>query len=483
MSPTETDAPESEAPATDTAAPETAASSPHSEPPPPVHEPPPPGVFVMAIVRWILLLAITALAVWTIRKYGFSGHGAQSVREDRYYCPMHPQIRSPDPGECPICHMTLEPIPAERRAGATTAAIETDGGIASTQVGDASAMTAPTDASTTSAPVMLSLERRQAIDVATTAVTRRTIHEPLRVPAVVAARENGVSQVHVRSDAFIERVAVRETGVRVGAGDVLAWVYSPAVYRAQSDLFTAARWAGGSADAGDGAPSDAQRMANAARESLRLLGVADRDIDVIVRAGTPQRQVPLRATAGGIVTQRAAVPGLFAAPDMVLYEITDLSRVWMVANVFERDLPRVHRGDLARVRASGETADVEGRVVLVEPSIDPATRTARVRLEVPNPGMRWRPGAYGEASFATRDRSVLVVPRDAVIDTGDAQYVFVDSGEGQFEARHVSVGTTVDEVTEITAGLRDAERVVVRGGFLIDAESRLRSAATPGAAR
>jgi Cu(I)/Ag(I) efflux system membrane fusion protein len=454
-----------------------ATETPAQLPPPDAPEPPPRGVLVMSIVRWILLLAVTALAVITVRKYGFTGEGThEGAREPRYYCPMHPQITSSEPGECPICHMTLEPIPRDRgvATGPMSRAMH-DAAVIGDASGSEDANAATSDVSAT----VLTLERQQAIDVATAPVERRTMREPLRVPAVIAARENAVTQVHVRSPAFVERVAVRETGTHVGANEVLAWVYSPAIYRAQQDLFAASRWSTGAGDGG--AAGESARMMGAARESLRLLGLGDHDIDAILLSGAPMRQVPVRAVASGIVTQRAAVPGLYAQPETVLYEVTDLSRVWVVASVFERDLSRLHHGDVARFRASGEGADTEGRVTLVEPAIDPATRTARVRVEVANPGLRWRPGGFGEVTFATGARDALVVPRDAVIDTGDARYVFVDSGNGRFEARRVEVGATIGDVTEVNAGVHEGERVVTRGAFLIDAETRLRSAVSAGA--
>ena len=417
----------------------------------------PRGVLFMAIVRWLLLLAMSALAFYSVRRFGIGGHTVETVREARYYCPMHPQITSPDPGECPICHMTLEPIPRDRT----------------------SARVSPNDAGSEVPSIALSPERRQAIDVSTTPVVRRTVTDPLRVPAVVAARENGVSQVHVRSPAFVERVVVRETGVRVGAGEVLAWIYSPAIYRAEQDLFAVSRWTAG-ADAG--VPDDASRMSTAARETLRLLGVDERDLASILRGGTPQRDIPVRATSGGVITQRAAVPGTYAQPETVLYEISDLSHVWVLASVFERDLPRVRRGDIARFRANGDDQDIDARVSLVEPSIDAMTRTARVRLDVPNPGLRWRPGAFGEVRFAMAARDVLVVPRDAVVDTGEARYVFVETGNGEFSPRIVVAGSTVGEFTEVVSGIAEGDRIVVRGGFLLDAETRLRAVIRPGGA-
>ncbi len=446
-----------------------------THPMPEAPEPPPRGVLLMSIVRWVLLLAMTGLAVYAARTYGFGGAASQPAREARYYCPMHPQITSPDPGECPICHMTLEPIPHDRShaTGPMSAAV-TDA--------QALAVDAATDANAAPRSVVLTLDRRQAIGVATTAVERREVRDPLRVPAVVAIRENGESEVHVRAPTFIERVAVRETGVRVRAGEVLAWGYSPAIYRAQQDLFTAGRWTSAGNSDGSSASNEGARMLGAARESLRLLGVSDGDIDAIVRSGAPMRQVPIRATSGGVVMRRTAVPGLYAQPETALYEVADLSRVWVNASVFAGDIARIHRGDVARFLANGDGTDVEARVALIEPSIDAATRTARVRLEVANPGTRWRPGAFGEVSFVATSRSAMVVPRDAIIDPGDGRYVFVDAGEGRFEARRIEAGATIGDVTEVLSGLREGERVVVRGAFLLDAETRLRSAVSNGGA-
>ena len=187
------------------------------------------------------------------------------------------------------------------------------------------------------------------------------------------------------------------------------------------------------------------------------------------------RAVPLRAPAAGYVTRFAGVLGAYATPEMTLYEIADLSRVWVVASLYERDLPRVRVGMVARFSTPGAAEDATtARVALIEPDVSAATRTTRVRLEASNPRTALRPGQYGEVTFELPASMALVVPRDAVIDTGGQQYVFVDRG-GRFEPRPVRVGELVGEQFAVTGGLSEGERVVVRGNFMIDSESRLQA--------
>ncbi len=479
-------------------------------PAPPEPRPSRGRLHAMAIVRWVILAAVTALAahtLWTL--WGPSTHQHQDPSQAEYCCPMHPQIRSHEPGECPICHMRLEPVPMERRraggAGApgTNVDAATVAGHGSTTAGAVGAMpssdagaampgmpgvlvtgAAPDAAANASpqavVPVTVSLERQRLIGVTTAPATRGTLGQTLRVPGVVEAPENATAQVHVRAPGFLERVAVRETGVLVARGQVLAWFYSPQIYQIEQELLTAHRWAT-TRDAAAGQPSD---MEIAARRNLELLGLLPGDIDAILRSGAPLRAVPVRAPASGYVTRFAGVPGMYATPETALYELADLTRVWIVASIYERDLGRVRPGMVAQfVTPGAQGPPLSARVALVEPEVSAATRTARVRLQVPNPGLRLRPGQYGDVAFDLPAASALTVPRDAVIDTGTQQYVFVDAGGGRFEPRRVRAGALVGDQTEVVDGLREGERVVVHGNFMLDSESRLQAslATTPAA--
>jgi Cu(I)/Ag(I) efflux system membrane fusion protein len=414
----------------------------------------------MSIVRWLLIIATTALATTTmLRFWGPDPRGSANSHDARYYCPMHPQITSPTAGECPICHMALEVVTAERSAVVTS---------------DAHAPSHTTDAAATElATVMLSLDRQQAGGIVCEAARRGAIRSELRVPAIIEAAEGRRAEVRVRAAGFVERVAVRESGTVVAAGQPLAWVFSPQVFQAQQELLAARRWS---------AEATGVNAAAAARQSLELLGMASVDLDAMVRTGVALRAVPVRAPLGGTVVRAGAVLGGYATPEVALYEIADLARVWAVASVWERDLVHVHRGALVSFVATGSAEPISARVLLIEPSVSPETRTARVRLDVTNQGaQRLRPGAYGEAIFATqRDAGVapgvLTVPRDAVLDTGRDRYVFVCRGDGSFEPRSVHVGAPSAERLEVHDGLRDGEAVVARGAFMVDSESRLRAA-------
>lgn len=412
---------------------------------------------VMSLVRWLLLALVTALAAhttWT--HWGPRAHAPHARSGDRYLCPMHPEVRSPSPGVCPICHMDLVPI---------TASTPNDGG-------------AQTDAAHPPELTALTLHegQREAIGLATAVIRREQRAGSLRVPGVVSVPESGLAQVVVRSVGFVERVAVRQTGERVSRGQTLAWVYSPEVYRAQEELITASRW-----DAG--ASSASSDIAGAARRALELLGMSPEDIDAALRARRPMRAIPLRAPIAGVVTRFNAVLGARASPEAPLYELADLSRVWVVASVHERDVgalrpgtPALRVGTSASFSPAGATgAPWVGRVALLEPVLDEATRTLRLRLVVPNRGLALRPGQVGEVELALPGARGLFVPRDALVRTGAHDYVYVDVGGERFEPRSVRVGAAVGDRVEVVAGLAEGDRVVTRGGFMLDSESRLQA--------
>lgn len=419
------------------------------------------GLRVMAIVRWALLALVTAVAgvtVWTFWGPGRASHAAHE--HDRFYCPMHPEIRSPRPGTCPICHMKLEPIPAERQADAHAEA--------------PAPPSAPGPADVV--PVSLSAEKQELIGLVTSVASKESLGDRLRVPGVVSAPETGRAEVRVRAPGFVEQVAVRQTGARVRRGQPLAWIYSPEIYRAQAELIAATRWSAG-VEPSSG-PGD---IAASARRGLELLGLSASDIDEIVRTGKPMRAVPVRAPSAGYVTRFAAVLGTRADPETVLYEIADLSSVWVVASVPERDAASLRVGAPARFSWSGAKAEsVTARIDLVEPALDEATRTARVRITLPNRGGQLRPGQFGEVELELPASEGLFVPRDAVIRTGEHEYVYVATDGDRFEPRAVRAGLARGGRAQILEGVAEGERVVTRGGFMLDSESRLQASLAKG---
>lgn len=420
------------------------------------------SVRVMAVVRWLLLLAVAATAAttwWTLVLRG----DAPTTGEPRFYCPMHPEITSHDPGTCPICFMTLEPIPEDLGSAAVEPAEAEDRAAE------------PGGVPTGTAPVMLTTERVQASGITVVVVERREAASEVRWPAVVEALEGARAEVRVRTDAFVERLAVRESGVRVRRGEVLAWVYAPEILRAEEELLAAHRWHDGED------PDHSTHVDDAAARRLELLGVTRAEIGAVTRAGETRRRVPLRAPIAGVVTTFAAVLGTYASPETVLYEITDYDRVRVVASALSpAELPLASTAR-AELRGRGAGTAVPLTLELVEPALDESSRAARVRFIADNAAGALRPGDIGDVWLDAPAAPVVTVPRDAVIDRGRERYVFVETSPGLFAPRVVAVGATRGDEREIVAGLEAGERVVARGGFVLDSESRLAAALAPRA--
>ncbi|MBK8169028.1 MAG: efflux RND transporter periplasmic adaptor subunit [Sandaracinaceae bacterium] len=427
---------------------------------------------IMAVVRWCLLAAVALVAAFTWWHYSLDSR-PRETGPAKFYCPMHPQIRSAVPGTCPICYMTLGPIPTERQA-ATNAPPEAS---APTHV-----HSEPGDMPADLAPVMLTLARRQSVGVVTSIATQRAASQELRLPAVIEASENAVSEVRVRTQAFVERVANIETGSHVRAQQPLLWVYSPEIVRAEEELLTARHLRASESSSGtttDGVHSLGDAVSAAARERLALLGVHASDIDRILRLGHAERLIPIRAPASGIVLERNVVLGTYATPEMTLFRVTDLRHVWVSATAAADELRTVTLGMRGTFTSRAARRDYDVEVALIEPEVSSATHTGIVRFVAANPDAELRPGELGEVRISLEASARVLVPRDAVVDVGNGQYVFVETSDAVFTPRVVEVGALIGEERTILRGVVAGQRVVSRGTFLLDSESRLRAALAP----
>lgn len=421
-------------------------TGPTSAPEPAAHGPSRRALRLMAAVRWLLLVLVTTAAayvVWT--SWGPASAGHEAGAPERYYCPMHPEVRSPDPGECPICHMDLEPIPAARQAARTSTA---------------PAHPHPPEV----VDVVLTDAQQRLIGLTTEVVSAGGGALSLRLPARVVAPETGVSEVRVRVAGFVEEVLVRQTGARVARGQVLAWVSSPELQRAQGELLAALSW-----------PDTRPEVVRAARRGLELLGMSADDVEALVTTRQPQPRQALRATEAGVVTRVSVVPGGRVEPEQAAYTLADLSTVWAVVSVDEAALRALAVGTPADFVPGEDTSGrVRGRVVLIDPLLDEVTRTVQVRVALPNPRGALRPGQYGEVELRAVSPAGVWVPRDAVIRTGQHTYVYVAQGE-QLSPRSVRVGAQHGGRVPVLEGLAAGEVVVSRGGFVLDSESRLQA--------
>jgi len=444
---------------------------PDHDPMPEGEEPPPRGARTMAAVRWAIVLGAAVLAAFMWLSYARTHLSTAQPRTapaaTKYHCPMHPQIVSGEPGECPICHMTLEPIAAARGAAVKVAPPVADAGV-----------TMPGSVPPGTTAVKLALDRVQAIGVRTAVAQERSLAGNLRVTAIVMPSEQGQSEVHVRAPGFVEAMYVDQTGVAVQAGQALLGVYSPELLQAQSELLATSQWSG---EAGASSTSSARRK-------LELLGMGPAEIERVVVKREPIRAITVTAPRGGFVTKKSVVLGSYVTPEMVLYEVQDLSRVYVIAEVFLADVASISTGAEGRfVPSEHPERAANGKVDLVYPLVSPEARTRRVRMQIRSEaGRTFAPGEYGTLELAKGGpassrggergaRQGIAIPRDALIETGTARYVFVVEEEGQFVPRVVAVSGSDGDDVIVAAGLAAGERVVSGATFLIDSESRLQA--------
>jgi Cu(I)/Ag(I) efflux system membrane fusion protein len=311
---------------------------------------------------------------------------------------------------------------------------------------------------------------------------RERLAPAIRTVGFVTAPEAGLVSVTLRFGGWVESLAVGETGRLVERGQVLAAVYSPELLSPQQLFLGALRW-GSAAPAATPAQQGAGELERA-RQRLELLGIASQDIDALAKAGQPNLTVNVRSPVRGYVARKSALRGLFVPPGTELFQIADLSTVWVLADVYEGDAGRVKVGQRATVELAAYPGDrFAGRVRFVYPALSPASRTLQARLELENPGTRLRPGMTGEVTLELGEADAVVVPRDAVVDTGELQYVFVAEGGGRYAPRRVRTGWSGDGKIALLEGVREGERVVTAATFLLDSESRLRAAVHGGGAR
>ncbi|RUM95738.1 efflux RND transporter periplasmic adaptor subunit [Pseudaminobacter arsenicus] len=314
--------------------------------------------------------------------------------------------------------------------------------------------------------VKVSAGKLQRTGVRTALATSSAVMRAVRIPGTVTLDERRVSVVAIRTEAFIEKVADITTGDRIEKGQPLLRFYAKEIAAA------------GALYAADLKSGKGKTAAAGSLQRLENLDVPAEAVAEIEKTKKVPLSVTLTAPRSGVVLERMAVDGMMAEAGETLFRIADISNVWVTADVPEYGLSSVRPGDPAVVRVrSLPGQEFNGKVSLIYPEIQGQTRTARVRIEMPNPDGRLLANMYAEVEILTGGAApVVTVPESAVIDTGDRQVVIVDKGEGRFEPRDVQIGMRGEEMTEILTGVSEGERVVVSANFLIDAESNLKAA-------
>jgi Cu(I)/Ag(I) efflux system membrane fusion protein len=431
-------------------APGDAAMPPDPAAPPPRHDPPPPGAGFMNALRWVLFAGLLMLAAVAIGGYLLSRReGATTVAgRTLYHCPMHPTFTSTDPNvECSICGMDLVPLPAGTEAAGPA--------------GDVPGLTG----------VHVAPERLQQIGVRLATAERRPLGAGLELVGFVTPDEARVRQVQLRVSGWVRELRVGRTGDLVRAGQPLLTIDSPELRQSEEEFLLAleSSLAGGHAH-------EAGALV-AARERLAFLGVPPAEIERLERERVARATVPLAAPFSGTVIERMVSEGQSVGPDTPLLTLADLTRVWLLADAYEMDLPRVRVGARAVFTADALPGrPFAGRVDFVYPTVSPETRTVKVRIVADNPRGELKPGMFGRVRLEGREAAVLSVPAEAVVYTGEHHYVFLARAGGHFEPRAIEIGARGAERIEVLRGLAAGDTVVSSASFLIDSESRLRAA-------
>lgn len=456
------------------------------------------------------LLAGASLYVWS--RSGAKAVPAATAKTPRYHCPMHPTMVSDQPGDCPICGMRMVPIEESEGEATASAGHKAHGGEQGQQPAAAPGKKKLIYRSTMNpgevsdrpgkdsmgmdmvseevertpagggaevdgrAPLKLSSQRRQLIGVRTAPVEKGPFVRTIRTVGRVTYDETRLRNVFTKVSGWVERLYANTTGQLVKQGEPLLTIYSPELVSSAQEYLLALRGRdrlAGSELAGD----SGERLVASARRRLLLFDLTPRQISALKETGEAPTTMTLHAPISGNIIARSVTQGDRIEPGTKLLDIAELSRVWVLADVYEYELPFVHVGQAARMTLSylpGRT--FEGRVTFVYPVLSEATRTVKVRLEFSNPDFTLRPEMFAQVEILADLGERLSVPESAVISTGTRDIVFVDRGEGFFEPRELKLGVRLPDRFEVLDGLVAGESVLISGNFLVDSESKLKAA-------
>lgn len=410
---------------------------------------------------------------------------ASAAEKQLYACGMHPQVIKDAPGTCPICSMKLTPIRPNAFAASAGASAAPAGPrkikfYQSTMIpGQVSQQPAKDtmgmdmvpvyDDASAASTIQIDARTLQRMNLKTALVTRGPVRRELRAVATVAFNERGLRDITTKYEGWIERLHVNAIWTPVRAGDPLFDLYSPELYNAQLNYLVALR-----AEGDAGGP-----LTRASLARLQLFDLAPEFLAELTRTGTAQRNYPYRSPASGYVIEKMVVEGQMTRSGEKLLRLADLSTVWILAQLYEQDLPFVHDGQPATVRLTyGATRDYPATVDMVVPQVEAQTRTATARLVLANPGETLRPGMFAEVRLtAELAADAVLVPDLAVLRSGERTTVFLALPDGGFEPREITLGARSEgNFYQVLSGLAAGERVVTSGQFMLDSESQLREA-------
>ncbi|OPY64245.1 MAG: Cation efflux system protein CusB precursor [Syntrophorhabdus sp. PtaU1.Bin002] len=350
--------------------------------------------------------------------------------------------------------------------------------------------------------VEIPLEKQQLIGVRTVTASIQPVEKIVRTTGKIEYDERKLTTINTKVEGWIEKLYINFTGVYVKKGAPLADIYSPELWATQQEFINLVKWAKKTAGRGAGSEQvasssqetgspdltamlskDAESLLEAARQRLKLWDISDAQIKKIEENEKPIRTLTVYSPVGGYVLQKYAIQGMKVMAGEKLFDVSDLSSVWVLADIYEYELPVIRVGDTARLHLSYFPGkELTSKIEFVSPTLSNETRTAQVRFSVPNTGGKLKPGMLTDVEMKINLGKRLVVPDEAVIDTGLRQIVYVDKGDGYFEPRAVTPGLRAGNLVEVLQGLKAGEKVASSANFLIDSEAKLKGVEARGSA-
>ena len=462
-------------------------------------------------IGFILAGVLVSGGYWIITRQNAAQGPATSREAQRYHCPMHPEYISDKPGDCPICGMKL--VPMESAASPDTAAKgehaghETAGAPAQKErkilywtdamnpgsrydkpgkapdgmdlvpVYEEEAPGAAGPGVPGYAPVKITQERLQMMGVTTEKARVMSLNQNIRTVGMITADETRISHIHTKFEGYIEQIFVNFVGQQVSAGQPVFSFYAPELVATQKEYILALQARDQWEKSGTEVRLPGVNLVEAARQRLALWDISSDQIARIEKTREPIRDLVVYSPVNGIVTAKTAVLGNRVMPSDTLYDITDLSSVWVLADLYEINVPFVKIGDPATISLSYDPGKVfKGRVSFINPNVDEKSRTVKVRIVLDNPSGTLKPDMYAEVGLGGQLGYGVAVPDSAVMGTGEREMVFIAKGDGLFEPREVKTGVKVRGFYEIRSGVKAGEDVVTGANFLLDSESKLKAA-------
>ena len=386
-----------------------------------------------------------------------------------YVCPMHPQIIRGKPGNCPICGMDLIKKEAEVKKEKKLLywVAPMDANYRRDKPGKSPMgmdLVPVYDDGEEGLTVKISPTVENNMGVRTAIVIKDKLWRRIDTVGYVDFDENKISHIHLRTKGWIEKLLIKSEGERVKKGQLLFEVYSPELVNAQEEYLQALR-------------SGHKGLSSASRERLEALGISDSQIKKLNKKRRASQFVKVFAKQDGIIAKLNVREGMFVMPQKEVMSLADLSSIWLLAEVFESQTDWVKAGQSAEVKLSYlPVREWEGEVEYIYPSLDPKTRTLKVRLRFDNKDEALKPNMFANVTiYGGAKREVMIIPREALIRTGNDERVIVSIGEGRFQPRDVTAGIESGEFIEIISGLNVGDKVVTSGQFLIDSEASLKA--------